>query len=69
MTELIAAQKAARLREHIAEWRRAQYDAEVNARVGKAIGDEKIVAEATAQLARVLRALDTLTAMLVELGE
>lgn len=68
MNELTAAEKLARLEIHLREWRAALYDAEVNAKVGKALGDAEIVNQAQLLAQRAIRALDVIAAEIAALN-
>lgn len=69
MNELTREEKVARLHLHIRDWQAAQYDAEVNAKVGKVVGDEQIVAKATAGLSLAIKALDVIEAEIAKLTQ
>jgi len=64
MTELNLSieERLQRLTMHQHDWLRARYDAEINAKVAKAIDDTQLLKQAIEQLTRVVKALDVLQA-------
>ncbi len=51
-----------RLEIHTRDWLRVKYDAEVNAKVAKALDDPQLLQQAVGQLTKVVKALDALEA-------
>jgi len=69
MMELTREQQLQRLQIHEREWTGAQYDAELNARIAKVLDDAQMLEQTTAQLKRVLKALDVIRAEIDKLQD